>query len=127
MKNDTCNCSNMKSKKEQKLIMPSVKVVDASHTTKEKADQKSIQLNEKEINDIVGAQDTKQLKQRVTIHISVDLIDRVKNAVYWEPGLTLTEFAEQAFSKALDKREKDKGGSYPARKDKQLKGGRPIS
>ena len=69
---------------------------------------------------------TSHLKQRVTIHISVDLIDRVKNAVYWEPGLTLTEFAERAFDRELKKWEKEWGEEYPQRKEYQLKGGRPL-
>lgn len=74
-----------------------------------------------------SAQDqVKELKQRVTIHISVDLIDRVKNAVYWEPGLTLTEFAERAFERELKKWEKEWGEEYPQRKSYQLKGGRPL-
>lgn len=64
-------------------------------------------------------------KQRVTIHIDVDLIDRVKNAVYWEPGLTLTEFAQTAFEKQLKKMETAWGEAYPKRKH-QLKGGRPM-
>lgn len=65
-------------------------------------------------------------KQRVTIHLSTDLINRVKDAVYWEPGLTLTSFAQQALSKALDKLEKKRGQKYPARKDHNLRGGRPL-
>ena len=69
---------------------------------------------------------TSHLKQRVTIHISVDLIDRVKNAVYWEPGLTLTEFAERAFDRELKKWEREWGEEYPQRKEYQLKGGRPL-
>jgi uncharacterized protein (DUF4415 family) len=64
-------------------------------------------------------------KQRVTIHIDVDLIDRVKNAVYWEPGLTLTDFAQTAFEKQLKKMETAWGDVYPKRKH-QLKGGRPM-
>lgn len=67
----------------------------------------------------------KALKQRVTIHLSVDLIDKVKNAVYWEPGLTLTEFAQQALTKELKRWEKEWGEQYPQRKA-QLKGGRPL-
>lgn len=68
---------------------------------------------------------TKTLKQRVTIHLSVDLIDKVKNAVFWEPGLTLTEFAQQALTKELKRWEKEWGEQYPQRKA-QLKGGRPL-
>ena len=37
-------------------------------------------------------------KQRITVQISVDVIERIKNAVYWTPGLTLTSLAEEAFS-----------------------------
>lgn len=65
-------------------------------------------------------------KQRVTIHLSTDLINRVKDAVYWEPGLTLTSFAEQALGKALDKMERKRGKKYPERKDHNLRGGRPL-
>ena len=65
-------------------------------------------------------------KQRVTIHLSTDLINKVKDAVYWEPGLTLTSFSEEALSKALDKLEKKRGEKYPARKEHNLRGGRPL-
>lgn len=64
--------------------------------------------------------------QRVTIHIDKDLINSVKDAVYWEPGLTLTAFAHEAFSKALEKIEKKRGKKYPKRKDHNLRGGRPV-
>lgn len=66
-------------------------------------------------------------KQRVTIHLSTDLINRVKDAVYWEPGLTLTAFAEEALQRALEKLEKKRGEKYPERTDHNLKGGRPLS
>jgi hypothetical protein len=65
-------------------------------------------------------------KQRVTIHVPADLIDRVKNAVYWEPGLTLAGFAEMALAKALEDLEQERGAPFPNRRDKQLRGGRPI-
>lgn len=65
-------------------------------------------------------------KQRVTIHIPEDLIDKVKNAVYWEPGLTLAGFAEMALAKALEDLELERGAPFPNRRDRQLKGGRPI-
>lgn len=65
-------------------------------------------------------------KQRVTIHLSTDLINRVKDAVYWEPGLTLTAFAEEALARALEKLEKKRGEKYPERSEHNLKGGRPL-
>ncbi|MEX0940637.1 MAG: hypothetical protein WDZ41_04725 [Candidatus Babeliales bacterium] len=66
-------------------------------------------------------------KERITIHLPVDLIDQVKNVVYWEPGLTLTGFAEYAFEQALKEQEGRRGEPYPERKEKSLKSGRPMS
>ena len=64
-------------------------------------------------------------KQRITVQISEDVIDRIKNAVYWTPGLTLASLAEEAFSKIVDELEKSKRTPFPKRKD-ELKTGRPI-
>lgn len=64
-------------------------------------------------------------KERTTIHLSVKLIERIKNAVYWEPGLTVAGFCEQALLKSIDQLEKQNGKPYPHRKE-ELKGGRPI-
>lgn len=66
-------------------------------------------------------------KQRITIHLPIGLIERVKNVVYWEPGLTLTGFAQEAFEKAVDSLEERRGSSYPTRHQKLLKGGRPLA
>ena len=65
-------------------------------------------------------------KQRVTIYVSNDLIERVRDAVYWEPSFTLAEFAELAFTQALKDLEQKKGQPYPSRKTHRLKSGRPI-
>lgn len=65
-------------------------------------------------------------KQRLTVHISVDLIDRLKNAVYWSPGVTLAAIAEEYLSKGVDALEKKNGKPFPPRKE-ELKGGRPIN
>lgn len=66
------------------------------------------------------------IKERLTIHLPVDLIDRIKNAVYWTPGLTLAGLAEEAFTKALEQMEKKREEPYPPRQS-ELKGGRPLS
>ena len=68
----------------------------------------------------------KQPKQRITVQISVDVIERIKNAVYWTPGLTLAALAEEAFSKAVDRLEEEKESPFPGRKE-ELKTGRPIN
>ncbi len=84
-----------------------------------KETQEPVYVPEQEIQQTVK-------KQRVTIHIPEDLIDRVKNAVYWEPGLTLAGFAEMALAKALEDLELERGAPFPNRRDRQLRGGRPI-
>jgi hypothetical protein len=66
-------------------------------------------------------------KQRITIHLPVHLIDRIKNIVFWEPGMTVTTLAEQAFEQLVSAFEKKRGEPYPERKEKTLKGGRPLS
>jgi len=65
------------------------------------------------------------IKERLTVHLPIDLIDRVKNAVYWTPGLTLAGLAEEAFAKLVDKLEKERKEPFPQRKA-ELKGGRPL-
>jgi predicted DNA binding CopG/RHH family protein len=83
--------------------------------------------NEVEKEVIAGKKEARQnlstLKQRITVQISNDIIERVKNAVYFTPGLTLAYFAEQAFSKSVDLLEREK--PFPQR-DKELRTGRPI-
>ena len=66
-------------------------------------------------------------KQRITLHISTELVDRVKNAVYWEPGLTVAGFAEEAFTETIAALEKERGEPFPQRKHHRLRGGRPVS
>ncbi len=66
-------------------------------------------------------------KQRITLHISTELVDRVKNAVYWEPGLTVAGFAEEAFALAIETLEKERGAPFPQKKQHRLRGGRPVS
>lgn len=65
------------------------------------------------------------VKERLTVHLPVDLIDRVKNAVYWTPGLTLASLAEEALAAAVEKLERQRGEPFPPRKA-ELKGGRPL-
>jgi hypothetical protein len=65
------------------------------------------------------------VKERLTVHLPIDLIDRVKNAVYWTPGLTLAGLAEEAFSAHVDRLKKKSGKPFPPRRS-ELKGGRPM-
>jgi hypothetical protein len=64
-------------------------------------------------------------KERLTIHVPVELLDRLRNAVYWTPGLTLAGLAEEALTRAVGKMEKDNGKPFDHRRQ-ELKGGRPL-
>ena len=67
-------------------------------------------------------------KLRYTFHLPAELVERVRDAVYWQPDLTLAKFAEWALKDELKKleRERNEGRPFPARTG-ELKGGRPIS
>lgn len=78
-------------------------------------------------------------KQRLTVQISEDVIERAKNAVYWTRGLTLAQLTEEALENAIKNLEKisviyddrtgqpikDKGDAFPERRE-ALKSGRPV-
>jgi len=64
-------------------------------------------------------------RQKLTIHLDADLVNRVKNAAYWNPRLTIARIAEQGIRAAMEKVEKENGGPYLQR-ESELIGGRPI-
>jgi hypothetical protein len=64
-------------------------------------------------------------KEKLTVHLTHDLIERVKNAAYWNPRLTIASIAELGIKYAIEQVEKEHGGPYPPR-ESELKGGRPI-
>lgn len=66
----------------------------------------------------------RQAKERMTVQISKDTIERVKDAVYWE-RLTVAQLVEDALEEALKKLEKQRGEPYQKRKA-ELKPGRPL-
>jgi len=68
---------------------------------------------------------TKKAKQRLTVNVAPDLIERIKNAVYWTPGLTLAGLTEDALSKAVDVLERERGEPFFPR-EQELKAGRPV-
>ena len=64
-------------------------------------------------------------KERFTVHLSTELIERARNAVFWTPGLTLAALTEKALEATLDRLEEEQGEPFSAR-TAELKGGRPI-
>ena len=71
------------------------------------------------------------VKERLTVHVPVDVVDVVKDCVVALSGpplrLTLAGFAEQALRHELERLQKEhnRGKAFPKR-DGELKGGRPI-
>lgn len=64
-------------------------------------------------------------KERCTLRLSRDLMDKLRDAVYWTPGLTLGSLAEQALRTCIDEIEAGRGGPFPPRAG-NLKTGRPV-
>ena len=64
-------------------------------------------------------------KQKLTVHLESSLAERVKNAAYWNPKLTIAGIAEQGIRLAIERFEREHGGKYPPREG-ELVGGRPI-
>jgi hypothetical protein len=67
----------------------------------------------------------KRGKQKLTVHLESELADRVRNAAYWNPKLTIARIAEHGIKSAIEKYEREHGGKYPPREG-ELVGGRPI-
>lgn len=64
-------------------------------------------------------------RQKLTIHLDEPLANRIKNAAYWNPRLTIAKIAEQGLRWAIEEVEKENDGPYPHR-ESELIGGRPI-
>ncbi len=63
--------------------------------------------------------------EKITTPFPVDLIERARTAVYWEPDLTLAGLIVGAVTEALDRMERARGEPYPPR-NRKLRSGRPI-
>ena len=62
---------------------------------------------------------------RLTLQLSAELIERLRNVVYWTPGLTLTAIVAEALRRCVEERETKHGGAFPKR-EQQLRIGRPA-
>lgn len=64
-------------------------------------------------------------RKKITIQISAALLNRLKNTVYWTPGITMSSSIELAIEDLLEDMEKENGGVFEQRLT-DLKPGRPI-
>lgn len=62
---------------------------------------------------------------KLTVHLERELVERVKNAAYWNPRLTIARIAAQGIREVIEKVETENGGPYRTR-ESELVGGRPI-
>ncbi len=84
-------------------------------------------MDEVGVNREEGQFDKKAVRKRHKVSAEVDysVAERVKNAVYWTPGLTMARFIEKALEVAIEKLEEEKGEKFEAREG-ELVGGRPM-
>lgn len=67
---------------------------------------------------------TKAVTAKITTLFPVELIERARDAAYWDRD-TLAGIIVQALADALDRKEKERGEPYPPRAS-QLRSGRPV-
>jgi hypothetical protein len=64
-------------------------------------------------------------RAKVTVVLDGALVERIRNAAYWNPELSVAGVAEMGIKIALERIEKEHGGAYPPRSGK-LRAGRPL-
>ncbi len=64
-------------------------------------------------------------RTKLTVKLPTDLIERLRNGVYWTPGVTVAGLTASALSQYLDQMEIDRGEPFPPRQE-ELKTGRPA-
>lgn len=64
-------------------------------------------------------------RERLTVSLPVDLVERARNAVWWTPGATLAGLVEDALAVAMDRLEAENGAPFKAR-NANLKPGRRM-
>jgi hypothetical protein len=64
-------------------------------------------------------------KFRFAVYVRPDLAERVKNAVYYTPGMNIAVFGEEAFERYVATLEKQHGGPFEPRKG-EMRIGRPM-
>ncbi|MHB1456874.1 MAG: hypothetical protein ACYC0V_08180 [Armatimonadota bacterium] len=64
-------------------------------------------------------------RERLTVQVDVELIERVKDAVYWTHRETLAAFAERAFKAEITRMETERLEPFPKRVG-ELQPGRPL-
>ncbi len=64
-------------------------------------------------------------KVRMTILLPVDLLDKARDACFYEPGLTMSDLVAKGLKSEISKLEKRRGEPFPPRAG-PIKTGRPF-
>ena len=56
-----------------------------------------------------------RVKAVFTTHINADLAEKVRDAVYWTPGITISGLAEEALDRIITEMEQERGEPFPKR------------
>ena len=75
-------------------------------------------------SDVASCRPRRVRKTRLTIYLSVDIIETLRNIAYWTKGATLAGLVEEALVRGIEARERMNGGPF-LRRLEELKGGRP--
>jgi hypothetical protein len=83
--------------------------------------QRAMHLNGEPARRAVGA---KPRMVRLTVNLPSDLVEQMRDAVYWTPGLTLAWMIARSVRTSLVELEQANQGPFP-RRSKPLRAGRP--
>jgi hypothetical protein len=65
-------------------------------------------------------------KERVTLHATPELADRMRRAAYWLPGVTIASLCEAALTAELARLERAHGSLEPIPPGESVPTGRPV-
>jgi hypothetical protein len=65
-------------------------------------------------------------KQRFTVSINAESIEKARQAVYYTPGLTLSALVEKAMQTEIEEMERERGTPFPEGEEVKLSVGRPL-
>ena len=80
----------------------------------------------KEVATTTHSNPSKQVeRERVSLYLPKDLAGKVRDAVYWTPGITLSDLGEEGVRWVLKNLEKKRGSPFPKR-EREIRRGRPC-
>src|SRR5512147_692238 len=101
--------------------VPMTMISQATSTAAEEKLQRAMHLGG---TPVIRAIEAKPRMVRLTVNLPSDLVERMRDAVYWTPGLTLAWMIARSVRTSLVELEQAHQGPFPKR-SKPLRAGRP--